>query len=87
MFWQRFRVEKSGWHNVMLFTEECDALSSLSFSHSTLSFPSGLPMSFFHRLSFTLSTVHFFFYFFFFFSLPLSWLHNQAGNPNAIIKT
>lgn len=29
MFWQRLGVEKSGWHNVMLFTEECDALSSL----------------------------------------------------------
>lgn len=35
MFWQRFGVEKSGWHNVMLFTEECDALSSL---HSVSSF-------------------------------------------------
>lgn len=39
MFWHRFGVETSGWHNVPLFTEDCDALSSP-------------PLSFFHLLSF-----------------------------------
>lgn len=28
MFWQRFGLEKSGWDNAMLFTEECNGLSS-----------------------------------------------------------